>query len=267
MDLVARPRLRLSALIGVVAISILGAVASIQSAGATQADARSVRVAQWLGVKSIALNRAWSSVDIGGDHRYRASVAGVGMVDLNEQTLDVEQVIFGSELQRGAGPSVSLDSARLTAEQFARSHDQAFDAMVPFRVESIDHHSFREYSFMWRERAGDAWLPAFSLIGINQDSGHVATYFRHPHVPVTVSVAPRIDRVAALGAAQNLVRPAAHYDVSGPDLEVVTAMDGRQHLRWVVEFVLHSSAPAQISNNYLVAIDAETGAPAIVAKG
>jgi hypothetical protein len=244
------------------------AAATFQAHASTTAagspDSRAVAVAHWLGMASVPRS-AWTlATDLAGP-RYQSHVPGVGLVELDATTQEVDEVIFDSQLTGSTAHRISEASATAAAEAFARQHFTGFDGLVERSDTYVDHGAFQEYRTTWQARQGEAWLPTAVTVGINSDTGRAAYYWSR-RVPLTLtSTTAQVTAAAAKAAAIAVVHTAGAV-ASEPNLEVVLTGAG-QRLVWVTEVRGARSAGVQMPLYEVAWTDAQSGSTNIVAKG
>jgi hypothetical protein len=226
-------------------------------------DARTLAVANWLGTNTTLHDQGWRLVtDVVGS-RYQSHVSGVGLVEVDAATKEVDEVIFDGRLQSSPGRStVSATQAHDTALSFAQGHFRGFDGLTLRDSSSLDHGTFREVRVEWQARSGQAWLPTKVAVGVNAATGQVAYYWSE-RVPLRVSATPS---VAAATAIQRAQETAPGLTVtSGPTLEV-TIRSGEQHLVWITELTRVYATGAHVPDYRVVWTDARTGLTQIAAQ-
>jgi hypothetical protein len=250
-------------LVGVAAV-VTVSLSRAHAAGTNPAplDAQTLAAGKWLNV-NLGFNPAWRPVTGAAGTRYQAYLAGVGLVEVDAATDEVDEVIYDSQLQSGAGKAVvPTGQATSTAAAFAQQHFAGFDSLTQQSATLLDHGSFREIRIQWQQRDGEAWLPTELAVGVNAATGHVA-YFWSERVPVTINTVPAVTAAQALAAAGQTAPGLAV--VSGPDLEV-HVQGVQQHLVWVTRLAKQYTSGVHVPDNRVVWTDAQTGASREVAR-
>ena len=249
-----------------IVLGALGALAltSQASTSATPAslDARTAAVSRWLGVTGLH-DQGWRLVTDAVGARYQTHLSGVGVVEIDAATNEVDEVIYDSNLDSLPGATVDDSRAQATATTFARARYSGFDGLVSRGATLVDHGVFREYRAVWQARRGNAWLPSQVTVGVNAATGEVAYYWSR-RVAVTVSTDPAISAASARHSAE-AIAPGLTI-TAGPDLEV-TVSDGHQQVVWVTELTHQYTSGVHVSDHRVVWTDARTGVSQIVARG
>ena len=245
-----------------VAAMVAGVGAHAAPPAPTATDARTVAVASWLGTSSTLHDQGWRLVPDQAGSRYQTHISGVGLVEVDAVTNEVDEVIFDGRLQSQAGQAVPASQAQTTATGFARQHFRGFDGITLRGTTTEDHGTLREVRIDWQARRGETWLPTKVAVGVNASTGQVAYYWSE-RVPLRVSAAPSVSAAAAL---QNARAAAEGLSVvSGPTLEV-TVQNGAQHLVWITDMTRTYSTGVHVPDNRVVWTDALTGSTEVVAR-
>lgn len=261
-------RLKL-AFVGTAVLASAGAAAATfqvhaSSTAVVSPDSRAVAVARWLGVAAIPRS-AWSLVTDPAGARYQSHVPGVGLVELDATSQEVDEVIYDSQLTGSAGHRINQADAVAKAGGFARQHFAGFGGLSQRSATYVDHGAFQEYRTTWQARQGNAWLPTATTVGVNSDTGQVAYYWSR-RVPLTLNSTTAQVSAAAAKEAAIAVAHTAGAAASDPNLEVVVTTTG-QRLVWVTEVRGTPSARAQVPLFEVAWTDATSGSTYIVAKG
>lgn len=225
-------------------------------------DARTQAVASWLGTSTTLHDQGWRLVSDAVGSRYQSHISGVGLVEVDVATNEVDEVIFDGRLQSTGRAAVATAQAQGTAAEFAREHFRGFDGLTFRDTSTADHGTLREVRVEWQARHGAAWLPTKVAVAINASTGQVAYYWSE-RVPLRVSATPTISAASALQRAQ---ATAAGLSVtSQPSLEVV-AQSSHQHLVWITELSRAYTSGVHVADYRVVWTDAQTGSTQVVAR-
>ncbi|MGI8609474.1 MAG: hypothetical protein ACR2MY_09645 [Candidatus Dormibacteria bacterium] len=246
---------------GSLAAVAIGGRASIATPPASL-DSRTVALNHFIGGAGLH-DDGWRLVSDQAGGRYKTQVSGVGLVEVDAVTHEVDEVIFDGRLSSIPGTPIALTQAESTAGSFARAHFAGFGALAPRGTTLVDHGVFREYRSTWQARQGQASLPSQVAVGVNATTGQVAYYWSQ-RLAVTVSTQPKVSAAAALRSAQGLAEGLTAS--AAPDLEVAVR-EGHQQLVWVTTFTRNYSSGLHVSDNRVVWTDAQTDVSQIVARG
>lgn len=224
-------------------------------------DARTLAVANWLGSGTLH-DQGWRLVSDQAGNRYQTHISGVGMVEVDAATTEVDEVIFDGRLQSASRAAIATAQAQSTAEGFARQHFRGFDGLTLRGASTEDHGTLREVRVDWQARHGAAWLPTKVAVGINAATGQVAYYWSE-RVPLRVSAVPAVSAASALQRAQAVA--AGLTVTSQPSLEVVV-QSGQQQLVWMTELTRTYSSGVHVADYRVVWTDAQTGSTRVVAR-
>ena len=189
--------------------------------------------------------------------RIAADVSGVGLVELNATSNELDQVIYDHRLGTPAGTLVGESAALATGTRFAARHFNGFGGLAHRSTEFIDHGSFAEYRITWQARQGQAWLPTQNVAGVNARTGEIA-YFWSDRVAATAGTVPRVTAAAARDTAVRVARLGSKAQASLPVLEVTLTPSG-QRLVWAVSVHPRASSQPHIARAAIAWIDAQTG--------
>jgi hypothetical protein len=259
---------RAKAIIGCALCSgALVAVAGMEAHAAPSApavtDARTLAVESWLGTGATLHDQGWRTVSDATGNRYQTHIAGVGLVEVDAVTNEVNEAIFDGRLQSAPGRTdVPATQAEAAASDFARQHFRGFDGLTLRNSSAVDHGTLRELRITWQEQHGAAWLPTEVTVGVNAATGQVAYYWSE-RVPLRISAVSAVSSGTALQHAQ-AAAPGLTV-TSGPRLEVVL-QSGQQHLVWVTELTHAYASGAHVPDYRVVWTDAQTGSTQIVAR-
>jgi hypothetical protein len=260
-------RARLS-LAGILAIAVAGVVTGVHvraasgaSAGTNPVDPRDQAVARWIGHSAVI--GQWRQVSQGASGRYQARVTGVGLVEVDARSNEVDEVVFEDNLVGAPGRGVSRSTALATATALAGKHYAGFAALQLRQSTRIDHGIVTEYRFEWQGRSHDAWTPSRITVGINGSTGKVMSYWSDRAV-VTVPTVAAVDAAHARAEAMRMAS-LANSTVSNSSLEVVSTPTG-QRLVWVTEVTEVFNGGAHIPNSQVFWTDAQTGTTELVAR-
>ena len=248
------------------AIGLAGGLAAVSGVAArADGDHRDDAVRAWVGKPDQDV-ASWRQVQGMVSARHQAQVPGVGLIELDGDTLEVEEVTYEAELDKGSNSAVVDEAlAAAAASDYLAAHRVRVDALAARPTELLDHGVYSEYRFTWQERRGDAWLPSYVAVGVNATTGRVAQFARDT-VPVTFDTTPRVSADEAKLKAVQASFPTVATTATEPELAVVA--DGvRRDFVWVttVEVVHTGDAPfvRQIAATWT---DARTGAARVVAR-
>jgi len=206
----------------------------------------------------------WREVPSNLGPRDVADLAGVGLIQFNPKTHEVDEVIFSNHLGGAASTVMPGNQAVGVARDFAVGKYLGFSALTFRAAEFIDHHEFAEYRITWQARAGRAWLPSMVAIGINARTGQVA-YYSSTRLRVTISTVPDIGATAAARAALTVANLDGSARTGAPEL-TVQANASTQQLVWSVPVLEASSSRPHIARDVIVWVDAHTGQARVVAR-
>jgi hypothetical protein len=154
----------------------VGYQAHAAPAAPTTPDARTLAVASWLGMGTLH-DQGWRLISDQAGNRYQTHISGVGLVEVDAATNEVDEVIFDGRLQSAGRTAIASAEARNTAEGFARQHFRGFDGLTLRGSSSVNHGTFREVRIDWQAGRGAAWLPTRVTVGVNAATGEVAYYW------------------------------------------------------------------------------------------
>ncbi|MDQ1683910.1 MAG: hypothetical protein QOC82_647 [Frankiaceae bacterium] len=223
-------------------------------------------IARFLGLSPAALRLEHGhSGNSPSGMRMTANVRGVGMVQWDPRTHEVNEVIFDNNLATlpaGTNPTDKAAALR-TASAFAAAHFDGFSQLVVREVQLVNHELFTEWQVLYQARTGDAWAPRMVRVGVNARDGRLA-YYWSSRLPDAVSAVPHISMAQAATAVRALAGPAAL--VGSLSLEITATGPGTERLVWVTTVTPRTTAKVHVSTGSLVWVDAQTGAPTVVAN-
>lgn len=234
------------------------------SAAASPADVLSIARFLDLSPASVRLTHAHSGASPSGI-RITANLRGIGMVQWDPRTHEVDEVIFDGNLDTlpaGTDP-IAKAAALRTASAFGATHFDGFSQLTVRDVELVNHELFTEWQVLFQARTGDAWAPRMVRIGVNARDDRIA-YYWSSRLPDAVSAVPRIPQAQAAATARAFVGPAGRI---GPlSLEITATGPGTERLVWVTTATPATTATVHVSAGSLIWVDAQTGAPSVVAS-
>lgn len=235
------------------------------AASLATSDARWRHVEQWLGAPVRQATR-WVTVERLGGPRWQAQAKGVGLVEIDARTNEVEDAVFDSELSSSQSTlTVSRTGALGNAARFAREHYAGFTGLALREARYLDHDFYREYRFVWQARAGKAWLPSKVAVGVNAATGRVATYSAE-HAAPRIATTPEVSRSQPRASALKVTGLAGRARTSEPVLEVVSNTRGGQRLVWITEVTEVPTQPTYVPRYLVVWTDARTGLSEVMAR-
>ncbi|HEV7680149.1 MAG TPA: hypothetical protein VGQ42_16430 [Candidatus Dormibacteraeota bacterium] len=226
------------------------------------ADPRDQAVFAWVG-HGVVVGQ-WRDVVQHGLHRYQARVAGVGIVQVDARSNEVDEVVFEGNLGTRAGQRVAEATALGTASALAKQHYTGFELLDLRHTSRVDHGLISELRFEWQARRQDAWLPSRVTVGVNEATGQVFSYWSEREA-VKAATVPQV-RVDQARAAAVHLSGIANPDVTGPFLEVVSLADGSQRLVWITEVTQLFNGGVHIPNHQVLWTDAQTGSTEVAAR-
>jgi hypothetical protein len=242
---------------GLAATALVGSHAL---ASVAPTDPRTAAIARWLGTS--VHDQGWRHVSDQSGSRYQTHMLGLGLVEVDAVTNEVDEVIFDGRLDSTTA-AVRPAQAETVAAAFGHQHFAGFAGLVLRDNQSVDHGSFKERRLQWQARAGQAWLPTRVTIGINATTGAVA-YFWSERVPVHVSTVPAVSGDAA---AQSAAAAAPGLTMSSPASLEVEVNGVTQKLVWVSEWTHAYTSGVHVSDYRVLWTDAQTGTTQVVARG
>lgn len=156
------------------------------------------------------------------------------------------------------GATIDADRAVEVAEEFLHQHQVPFDGLdrtVRFQY----HGETSEYVVEWIGHQGEIILPNSREVGVDASTGLVFryTYVNHPYDP---PAQPLVDRATAEAVAVRVVSGSPRAQLDSSELRVTFAADDVQRLVWQV-YVTEGFS------HWVVEVDAETGAAAVILSG
>jgi len=264
---------RLTILAGIAAIGMLSGcgvryngAASTPSSSPDQAQAA---LARFVGSEHIPHGN-WEANNTPAGPRLKTVIPGFGIFEVDANTYQVTEAVFENRMlvdNGGKQVTVSMASALSTAADFASQHFTTFAQLEQKEAELDDHGTFKEYSFLWQQREGEAWLPTFVHVTINPGSGAVNSYSSQV-VSVKVSTHPSVDDGQARAAAMTAAHLVGQVSIKSDGLQVLLEDNGSQRLAWVYELtVVHTGTYIGLaSGDHVVQVDALTGVAKQVAS-
>jgi len=270
---VGRYRRRRCWIAGVTTVAVtLGAASLLVTAGGAVASRspklgwEAVAVARALAVPASSVHvTSWKRIDTATGQRYDADVAGVGIVQLDAVTHELDEVVYEDHLVGARGSEVTSAGAALVARHFAEAHMRGFGSLTARPIEHLDHGAFSEYRLVWQAQQAGAWLPTQVAVGVNARTGVIA-YFAADRVAVAEPPAARVSAAQARSVALRTAGAAGRVVEADPELGVVVTTAGRQELVWSLRITAAQSAP-HVSQSQIVWVDAVTGRARIAAAG
>jgi hypothetical protein len=202
---------------------------------------------------SVSLD-GWRHVDTATGPRDVATVVGLGLVQFDARTHEVDEIIFSKRLDINTGRLDDPQIAQATAAAYAARHYRGFSELAALPAQTIDHGSFTEYRFQWQQRLAEAWTPNGVTVGINARTGAVAYYYAD-RIQVRVATTPRI---SSDQARENASAVDARLLIGQPELRV-ELIGGTQAICWVVPLQQPPMAAPHVPQDKIVFIDALTG--------
>jgi hypothetical protein len=226
-------------------------------------DPRSLAVAHSLGLASVP-SVDWRSVDSSAGARYQAHVPGIGIVEVDPVTHELDEVVYDAALARPTGETMSADAAYPIARAFAARHFGDFDRLVSRSSETVDHGVFSEVRITWQARAGSTWLPIKVVVGVNSRSGRLAYYWSE-RIPTWVGTVPKVTAAQAIADALSAAGVGSNATADTPSLEVMPTASG-EHLVWITEVTKAEPTGFHVPQTAVVWVDAVSGQAQVVAR-
>lgn len=178
-----------------------------------------------------------------------------------EVDLEAERVATLPLISESDSPSnevnLSLSEAKRIAKNYVKEHFAGFEEMDMEleRAECMDHGSFKEYEFNWRDRKS----PSYVNVSVSPTTGKVVNY-SSLYRKGEVSPHPKISKKKAIAIAKHAVEFEVAR-VKKVDLNIwyhpVDSPTAKQVLRWEVE--LEGKPVGLMHRGAAVIIDAHTG--------
>lgn len=156
------------------------------------------------------------------------------------------------------GATIDADRSVEVAEEFLHQHQVPFDGLDR-TVRFQDHGETSEYVVEWIGHQGEIILPDSRVVGVDASTGLVFhfVYMNHPYDP---PAEPLVDRATAEAVAVRLATASPQAEVDRSELLVTFTPAEVQRLVWQV-YVTEGFS------HWVVEVDAETGAAAVIASG
>lgn len=236
---------------------------AVAGSGDNQVDARVTSVAHFFGHAPGSVT--WRSIDTTDGPRWAGQIDGVGVVQLDQATGDVDEVIFSGRLSAAGPVTITGAQAAAVARDFTQAHGISTQGMQQRSGALVDHGVFSEYRITYQRRAGVAWLPQSVTVGVDAHSGQV-DYFARRTVPLRISTIPAVSQAQAAATAEQRFGAGGQWRaLASPDLEVQTGAGGEQRLVWAVEYEHQHGTGPHIPQRALIWVDAQTGVPTLEA--
>jgi hypothetical protein len=226
------------------------------------ADRAQAALARFIGSQKVP-HGSWEATKTPAGPRLKTVILGLGIFEVDANTYQITEAVFDHRMMAGDGgkqPAISLSAAMGIAQEFATKNFGDFSALVGKEAELDDHGAFKQYSFTWQERDGEAWVPTFVNVTINPGTGGVNSYSAQV-VPVSVTTRPSIADAQARAEAIAAAHLVGQVSIKSDGLQVVLHQDGSQELDWVYELtVVHSGNYIGLSSgDHVVQVNARNG--------
>jgi hypothetical protein len=212
----------------------------------------------------------WMAKDTLAGPRLRTVIPGLGIFEVDASSYQITEGVFDNHVMAADGGktvSVAMATARVTAAQYAAKNFPSFAGLAEKEGQLDDHGAFKEYSFTWQARQGDAWLPTFVHVTINAGTAGVNSYSAQV-VALKVATRPNLSESQARSAAIGVAHLAGQVSVDSENLQVLLEPNGAQKLAYVYELsVVHAGHYVGLApGDHVVQVDALTGQATQVAS-
>lgn len=189
-----------------------------------------------------------------GKH-FRAYFPGIGVFTTDSTGQTVLTAVLAHRTNTHEA-SLSEPELLSRAHAFAVSHVPAVGSMQLYRERQTDNGADALFTATWRQRRGQAWLPALVSVSLTLD-GEPAAFADNPITVPGIDTTPSIDATAATAKATAFAGRTVTV-IGAPELHVIQARSHQPKLVWAIT-IAAARVPATPTVLEIL-IDARTGA-------